>query len=195
MMKKLMKLSVLAAVFAVAGVAIAGMQYRSYYSSIYGEGGSAGGGYLVAYENCYEYPDGMGGKFVDGYTYIQGYIAGNYVNEYENFYGLGSCPDNDNGNGNSQGRNYSISLNGLMVDATCTGQTTFKGSGTGQNKSPGQKPQNYTSHYAGSNTTYPGHYNNACVITGTDTSGNTETYGSYASADAYHGFQNSNTIY
>jgi len=191
-MKSIYKLIMAAAVFAGTEIAVAGTQYVNYSQYINGEGGLDGGRYLYTYRYCSEFPDGAGGISVIGEAGIYGDIAGVYVEERVDFSGLDRCPDSTGGSGDVKGNEkgvsyYSISVNEVMVDATCTGQASGHGSGHNQFKIPGQKPQNLTLHSTETFTLNPD--NGDCVITGT-VGNDTETYVASASASEYSAFRN-----
>ncbi len=188
-MKSFYKLLLVVSVLVFTVSAQAGQQYRYQSQSVYGDNGSGGSFYLSAYRYCNEFPDGIGGTVVDGFAQVNGYINNNYVEESESYYGLSSCPDFGGFKGKPN-QTIAIVVGGISVTAECTNQTTSKSSGNGQTKSPGQKPQNYTSHSKYHYTTDG--YDGSCVITALDTAGPPEKFGNYASAYSSEDFQNYN---
>jgi hypothetical protein len=169
------------AVFVLAGNAFAGDQIRHNSSNLFGSGGSLGSDSLEVSAYCSEYPDGSGGTTTYGFASIYGYIDNSLVDVYENYNGLDGCPDFFKNLNSGKKDQVNVSVEGIVVTADCTNQVIYTGSGNGQLKFSGQKPQNFTFH---SKTHWTADASDgSCVISATNADGVTETFGDYASVN------------
>ena len=144
--------------------------------AIFGTGGDKGGSLINVFDNCNETPSG-----ISGLTVIFGDIDGVFINEVM-FY-PDSCPDINN-NGNQKNPSNTVTLNGIVVTSDCTNQATQVGSGNTHVKFPGEKPQLFSDQFSAhfTDNTFSG----SCVITATNASGGTETYGVQAQSNGIH---------
>jgi len=170
---------------AIAGVSLmttvgAGSTYVFDREIIWANIGDKGGSYIRAGEECHAEWNGT----YYGYGWIGGYIDGQFVNEFLEYFD--SCPQIDNTRSVKRNVTNTVSVNGVTVTSVCQDQALTSGSRTAHRKYPDAKPLNTSGQFFEHETYGENAYNGSCVVTAVNASGEVETYGAYARSTGEH---------